>query len=133
MKSHSIPPRELSICVYVIRPTSRATWLSQSRSSSSAAPGPAISSLENELSSNSAAASRQAACSAPIAGDQFCPAQPRGRSPSSPAAAFESYQLTRSQPDFSPKNASCSRCQAFTEDTLSGRPASRSCAGYLMS
>ena len=70
VKSHSMPPRELSICVYVILPTSRATRLSHSRSSSSAAPGPETSSFANDVSSNSAAASRHAACSAPIAGDQ---------------------------------------------------------------
>ena len=45
------------------------------------------------------------ACSAPIAGDQSRPAQPRGRSLSSPRAAFGSNQFARSQPDFSPKAA----------------------------
>jgi hypothetical protein len=70
VKSHSIPPFALSICVYVIAPTSRATRLSQSHSSSSAAPGPATSIFANDDSSKSAAASRHAACSAPIAGDQ---------------------------------------------------------------
>jgi hypothetical protein len=40
--------------------------------------------------------------SASIAGDQCIPAQPRGRRSSSPAGMFESNQLTRSQPDFSP-------------------------------
>ena len=80
------------------------------RSRNSAAPGPATSSFANEDSSNSAARSRVARCSAPIAGDQCIPAQPRGRSDSSPAGAFDSYQFTRSQPDFSPKAASCATC-----------------------
>ena len=73
-------------------------------------PGPAISSLANEDSSNRPARSRVARCSAPIAGDQCIPAQPRGRSDSSPAGALGSYQLTRSQPDFSPNAAPCSLC-----------------------
>ena len=89
VKSHSIPPRAFSICVYVIAPMSRTTRLAQRRSSSAAAPSPDTSILANEVSSNSAAASRQARCSAPIAGDQCLPAQPRGRRPSSPAGAFE--------------------------------------------
>ena len=133
VKSHSIPPRELSICVYVMRPTSRATRLSHSRSSSSAAPGPLTSIFENDVSSNSAAASRQAACSAPMAGDQCMPAQPRGRSASSPAASLVAYQFTRSQPDFSPNTAPCPRCHSYTGETRSGRPAWRSWLGYLMS
>ena len=103
VKSHSIPPRSFSICVYVIAPTSRATSLSQRCSRKSAAPGPAISILANDVSSNRAAASRVARCSAPIAGDQSRPAQPPGRNDSSPAAAFGSNQFGRSQPDFSPK------------------------------
>ena len=95
----------------MIFPTSRATRLSQSFSRNYAAPGPETSSFANEVSSNSAAASRQAACSAAIAGDQWRPAQPRGRSAPSAAAAFDSYQLTRSQPDFSPNAAPCAACQ----------------------
>ena len=87
----------------MIFPGSRATSLLQSRSSSSAAPGPEISIFANDVSSKSAALSRHARCSAPIAGDQCSPAHPRGRSDSSPAAAFDSYQFTRSHPDFSPK------------------------------
>ncbi len=105
VKSHSIPPLGLSICVYVTCPMSRATRLAQRPSRNSAAPGPVTSSFANEVSSKSAAASRQARCSAPIAGDQIFPAQPRGRSDSSPAAAFDSNQFARSQPDFSPKEA----------------------------
>jgi hypothetical protein len=101
----------LSICVYVIAPISRATRLSHSRSRKSAAPSPTTSIFAKEVSSNSAAVVRQATCSAPIAGDQRRPAQPRGLSDSSPCAAFASYQFTRSQPDFSPKTApsSCMR------------------------
>ena len=95
-----------------MRPTSRATRLSHRCSSSSAAPGPLTSIFANEVSSNSAAASRQAACSAPMAGDQCIPAQPRGRSASSPASSLASYQFTRSQPDFSPNAAPCERCQS---------------------
>ena len=47
--------------------------------------------------------------------------------------AFDSYQFTRSQPDFSPNAARCSTCQSYTGDTRSGRPAERSWLGYLMS
>ena len=65
--------------------------------------------------------------------DQFSPAQPRGRSDWSPPAAFDSYQLTRSQPPFSPNAASSSRCRAYTGDTRSGRPACFSSPGHLMS
>ena len=95
----------------------------------SAAPGPEISIFANDDSSKIAAASRVARCSAPIAGDQCMPAQPRGRSDSSPRSAFDSYQLTRSQPDFSPNSAPCSRCHAFAGETRRGRPASRSWFG----
>ena len=59
----------------------------------------------NEVSSKRPARSRVAIASAWIAGDQFWPAQPRGRSASSPSAAFGSNQFARSQPDFSPKLA----------------------------
>ena len=60
-------------------------------------------------------------------GDQWRPAQPRGRSDSSPAPAFDSYQFTRSQPDFSPKAAPCSRCQRVGRATpaAAGRPRAR--------
>jgi hypothetical protein len=105
VKSHSIPPRWLSIDVYVTAPTWRATRLSQRFSRKSAAPEPATSILANDVSSKSAAVSRVARCSAPIAGDQWRPAQPRGRNDSSPPVAFDSNQLARSQPDFSPKAA----------------------------
>ena len=91
--------------MYVIWPTSRATWLSQRDSRKAAAPSPETSILAKLVSSKSAALSRQARCSAPIAGDQSRPAQPRGLSDSSPAAAFGSNQFARSQPDFSPNAA----------------------------
>jgi hypothetical protein len=133
VKSHSIPPRRLSICVYVTLPTSRATWFAVSRSMNSGEPAPVTSSFANEDSSNSAAASRHARCSAPIAGDQCIPAQPRGRRASSPAAAFASYQFTRSHPDFSPNTAPWLWCHGYTGDMRSGRPAARSWLGYLMS
>src|SRR5712692_5890314 len=55
VKSHSIPPRWLSICVYVIAPTSRATLLSHNRSRKSAASSPEISILAKDVSSKSAA------------------------------------------------------------------------------
>ena len=83
--------------------------------------------------SNSAHDSRAARASTSIAGDQFSPAQPRGRSDSSPPAAFDSYQLTRSQPPFSPNAAPSSACRAYTGETRSGRPAFFSSPGYLMS
>src|SRR5207244_7057067 len=114
-------------------PTSRATLLSHNPSRNAAAPSPEISILANEVSSKSAAVRRQALCSAPIAGDQSLPAQPRGRSDSSPAEAFGSNQLARSQPDFSPNTAPSSRRRAYAGETRSGRPASRSWPGYLTS
>src|SRR2546430_2133699 len=76
-------------------PTARATRLSHIPSRNSAAPRPRTSILANELKSNSAAASRQARGSASIAGDQSLPAQPRGRSASSPRAALGSHPLAR--------------------------------------
>ena len=48
-------------------------------------PGPRSPSSRTSVSSKIATASRVARCSAPIAGDQCWPAQPRGRSDSSPA------------------------------------------------
>ena len=60
----------------MIAPTSRATRFAQSRSRSAAAPSPETSIFANDVSSKSAAVSRQARCSAPIAGDQSRPAQP---------------------------------------------------------
>ena len=126
VKSHSTPPRGLSICVYVTAPTSRATRFAHSRSRNSGASPPVISIFANDVSSKSAAVVRQATCSAPIAGDQSRPAQPRGRSDSSPAAAFGSNQLTRSQPDFSPKTAPSSCVRGYVGEVRSGRPACRS-------
>ena len=96
----------------MIFPISRATRFAVSPSRKAAAPAPDTSSFANEDSSNSAAVARHARASAPIAGDQWRPAQPRGRSASSPAASFTAYQFTRSQPDFSPNTAPCPRCQA---------------------
>src|SRR5499427_1758905 len=103
------------------------------RSRNAGAPGPTTSSFENDDWSKSAADSRAASASTPIAGDQFSPAQPRGRSDSSPRAAFDSYQLTRSQPPFSPNAAPSSAWRAYAGETRSGRPASRSSPGYLTS
>ena len=117
----------------MILPGSRATRFAVSRSRKAAASGPETSSLAKEDSSNSAAVSRQARASAPIAGDQWRPAQPRGRSDSSPAAALASYQLTRSQPAFSPNAAPCAACHAYAGESRSGRPARRSWLGNLMS
>ena len=109
VKSHSIPPRLFSIDVYVIAPTSRAPSLSQRCSRKAGAPSPETSIFAKLVSSKSAAVSRVAPCSAPIAGDQSRPAQPRGRNDSSPRAVFGSNQFGRSQPDFSPNTApSCS-------------------------
>ena len=45
----------------------------------------------------------------PDSGRPGFPAQPRGRSASSPLGAFDSNQFARSQPDFSPNTASSSR------------------------
>jgi hypothetical protein len=89
----------------VIEPTARSTSFPHIRWRNAAAPGPDTSILANELSSKSPARSRVAAASAWIAGDQCWPAQPRGRRPSSPWAAFGSNQFGRSQPDFSPNTA----------------------------
>ena len=106
VRSASMPPPSLSSWVYTARPTSPATSFAHSRDSAAAAPGPRTSILANDDWSNSAAASRAARHSAPMAGDQNSPAQPRGRSDSSPAPALEPNQFTRSQPAFSPNSAS---------------------------
>ena len=68
--SHSMPPRLLSIDVYVIAPTARSTWLAQTRSRKAAAPGPVTSILAKLDSSNSPAAERVARCSVTMAVDQ---------------------------------------------------------------
>ena len=60
----------------MIAPTSRATRFAQSDSRNAAAPAPETSIFANEVSSKRAAASRQARCSAPVAGDQRRPAHP---------------------------------------------------------
>ena len=99
----------------------------------SGALGPETSIFAKDVSSKIAARSRQATCSAPIAGDQSLPAQPRGRSDSSPAAAFDSNQFARSQPDFSPKAAPSSASRLYAGETVLGRPACRSWPGYLTS
>ena len=91
--------------MYTTVPTGRSIRFAQSRSRNASAPGPSTSSFENDDWSKSAIPSRAARASTSIAGDQFAPAQPRGRSDSSPPAAFDSYQLTRSQPPFSPNDA----------------------------
>ena len=96
--------------MYTTVPTGRSIRFPHSRSRNPSAPGPSTSSFENDDWSKSATASRAARASVSIAGDQFSPAQPRGRSDSSPRAAFDSYQLTRSQPPFSPKDASNAIC-----------------------
>ncbi len=97
--------------MYTTVPTGRSMRFAHSRSRNASAPGPSTSSFEKLDWSNSAIPSRAARASTSIAGDQFSPAQPRGRSDSSPSAAFDSYQLTRSQPPFSPKDASSARCR----------------------
>ena len=95
------------------------------------APGPAMSSFANEDWSKSAGGvARRDALGAdrrrPVAAR---PAVGRDRS-RSPAAAFESNQLTRSQPAFSPKLASRSReAGRRPAGSRSGRPAGRSSRG----
>ncbi len=68
--------------------------------------------LANDVSSNRAAVVRVAIASAPMAGLQCSPAQPRGRSAASSDAdatpappAFGSNQFARSHDDFSPNEA----------------------------
>src|SRR3954462_13565247 len=107
--------------------------LPHKRSSNASAPVPRTSSFEKLDWSNSAADSRHGRASTSIAGDQFSPAHPRGRSDSSPPSAFDSYQLTRSQPPFSPNTAPSSRWRAYADETRNGRPACRSSPGYLTS
>lgn len=84
----------------------------QSRWRNVQAPGPDTSIFEKLVSSNRPAVRRVARASAPIAGDQCSPAQPRGRRSSSAAGSvtpvpstFVSNQFGRSQPDFSPNAA----------------------------
>ena len=129
VKSHSMPPRALSMDVYTTEPTGLSTSLPQSRWRRTSAPGPTTSSFEKDVSSKSPARSRVARCSASIAGDQIRPANPRGRRPSSPAAAFGSNQFGRSQPDFSPNEAPSSRSLGYAGDRRSRRPSSRSWFG----
>ena len=57
-------------------------------------PGPRPRSSRTRSRRTAPRASRHARCSAPIAGDQWRPAQPRGRSASSPAASLAAYQFT---------------------------------------
>jgi hypothetical protein len=64
VKSHSIPPRRLSICVYAMRPTSRTTRLSHSDSRNAAAPGPASSISHSSTRGSAAAPSSRSKCSA---------------------------------------------------------------------
>ena len=68
-------------------------------------PDPETSILAKLDSSKRAAVVRVAMASAPMAGDQCWPAQPRGRRASSPAASLLENQFGRSQPDFSPNTA----------------------------
>jgi hypothetical protein len=110
-RSASIPPRGLRSCVYTTVPTGRSIRFEQRRSRNASAPCPSTSIFEKDDWSNSATASRAARASTSIAGDQFSPAQPRGRRASSPRPAFDSYQLTRSQPPFSPKDAPSEICR----------------------
>ncbi len=105
MKSHSIPPRVFNIEVYVMAPGRLSTSFAHNPWRKPTAPGPVISILAKLDSSNSAAASRQARCSVTMAVDQCWPAQPRGRCDSCSRSALDQYQLTRSQPLFSPSSA----------------------------
>src|SRR4249920_2039902 len=112
-----------------MRPTGTSTSLAHIVWRNATAPGPTISILANEVSSNRPAARLVAIASAPIAGDQYSPAQPRGLSPSSPAAAFESNQFGRSQPDFSPNAAPKPSRIGYVGAIRSGRPDCRSSLG----
>ena len=131
VRSAWIPPRLSSSCVYTIEPTARSMSFPATPWRKAQAPGPTTSSFANDVSSNSAAAPRVARASAAIAGDQWRPAQPRGRRRSSAArppkrgsSALGSNQLGRSQPDFSPKTAPRSARTSYVGDVRSGRPAS---------
>ena len=112
VRSAWMPPRRSSSCVYTIDPTGPVDVVARDPLQERAGARPATSSLANDVSSNSAAAGRVASASAAIAGDQWRPAQPRGRSASSASrppnrgsSAFGSNQFGRSQPDFSPNTA----------------------------
>ena len=133
VRSHSIPPRRFSSCVYVTEPTGRSTSFAHSHWSSSSEPGPETSILANDVSSNSAAVVRVARASAPIAGLQISPAQPRGRSASRSAAVspapFGSNQFGRSHDDFSPNDAPSASRRPYAGDRRSGRPDVRSSFG----
>ena len=108
VRSHSMPPRWLSIWEYVTVPGGRSIRFAQIRSRNAGAPGPETSIFEKLDSSNSPARSRVAMCSTGIAVDQCSPAHPRGRRSSWEPSSFETNQFARSHPDFSPKTAPCS-------------------------
>ena len=73
--------------MYASEPGGPSTRPANARAANSAAPGPVISILAKDDSSNSATASRAARCSGSTHGDQPCPAQPRGRRSSEPRRA----------------------------------------------
>ena len=66
---------------------------------------------------------------APLPAAHGSPAQPLGLSAPSPAAALDSYQFGRSQPDFSPNTAPNAASVSYVGEVRSGRPAWRSSLG----
>src|SRR5947209_7158003 len=106
VKSHSMPPRRLSIWVYVTLPVGRSIPFAHSCCKQRSAPGPLISIVATDVPPTSPARPRVARCSAAVADDQCLVDQPPPWS--SPedrggeARAFVSNELGRSRPDFSP-------------------------------
>src|SRR5437867_12799782 len=105
VRSHSTPPLELRIWVYVTAPTGLSRSLSVSHCRAPSAPRPCTSHLLNEQKSKIPALVRVAACSAGIAGDQLCRTHPVGVGPGESATSLTLHQLGRSHPAFSPKAA----------------------------
>src|SRR3989441_6567216 len=106
VRSHSTPPRGLSICVYVTAPTGLSRSLSVSHCKIPSAPGPCTSNLLKEEKSKIPAAVRVATCSAGMADDQLCRIQPEGAGPGESSTSLALHQLGRSQPAFTPKQHS---------------------------
>ena len=114
----------------MIEPTGLSTSFAHSRCRNATAPGPSISIFAKLDSSKMAAACRVASASAPIAGDQCSPAQPRGRVASSAArvdtpapSSFGVNQFGRSHIDFSPKTAPRAASRLYVGAIRRGRPA----------
>ncbi len=119
----------MSIAVYTVWPAGTATSLFIRCCSTASASAPLTMYLENELMSNSATPSRQARCSAPLHGSQFCWPKEYSISGATPGGA---KKLGRSQPILLPKLARASRRCAYSGERRKGRAVSSSRLGQGM-